>query len=62
MLVRVENGNVYTVDKVNKTISGGRFEGTFTYTNACLIIGVEGWVDLEDGRRITLGVVVSYNG
>ena len=62
MLVRVENGNVYTVDTNNKTISGGRFEGTFNYTSACLIIGVEGWVDLEDGRRITLGIVVSYNG
>lgn len=62
MLIRVENGNVYCVDQVNKTISGGRFEGTHTYTRACLIVGVEGWVELEDGRKITLGVVVSYNG
>lgn len=60
MQVHVENGNVYTVDTVNKTISGGRFSGVFRYTNAVLIIGVEGSVTLEDGRLITIGKVVSY--
>ena len=48
MLVYVENGNVYSVDTVNKTISGGRFCGVFRYTNAVLIVGTEGIVTLED--------------
>lgn len=60
MFVCVDTGDVYTVDTVNKKISGGRFQGTFKYTNAILIIGAEGCVILEDGRVITLGEVVSY--
>lgn len=60
MLVYVENGNVYSVDTVNKTISGGRFCGMFRYTNAVLLVGAEGIVTLEDGRVISIGKVVSY--
>ena len=60
MVIKVENGKTYTVDTVNKTVTGGRFQGLFHYTKAVLMVGAEGSFTLADGRVISIGKIVEY--
>lgn len=58
---KTKNNTEFTVDFVNKTISGGILEkGNHKYINAKILVGSPAEVILADGRILTTSTVEQY--
>lgn len=60
MCFKTISGSTYTVDTINKTVSGGNITTPLAFTNARCIVGSSGIINLVDGRTIVTSTIISY--